>query len=117
MNIQMFEPRVHIGSRYTGLRQGQADFTTGEYWEAMAPIEGDALMLQKMLLGASLSPRHVDQLRAERRAAKAFSESQPAALEEMAIGDDGLECKHVWTDDDDNSFCRSCGKRAQGSGQ
>jgi len=48
---------VHIGARYTGKYAAHADTTTGAYWEALPPIEGAALDMQKALLAKPRPPR------------------------------------------------------------
>ena len=41
---------VRIGCRYTGRHHAHADTTTGTYWEALPPVEGQALAIQQALL-------------------------------------------------------------------
>ena len=41
---------IHIGSKFTGKYAGHIDTASGEYWEVLPKIEGEALNLQQVLL-------------------------------------------------------------------
>ena len=48
---------IIIGRRYTGKYAGHVDTTSGNYWEALPQIVGDALALQQCLLAKPRPPR------------------------------------------------------------